>query len=58
MTAQIFQFRKYQKSRELARMQSDIERSLAKLNQIAADVFKALKIDTADHAPGTESSGK
>lgn len=56
MSAQIFEFRKYQKSRELARMQSDIEKSLAKLNQIAAQVFKCLNVDAAGNASGTDSS--
>jgi len=45
MSAQIIQFRKYQKSREFARMHGDIEKSLAKLSELAAQVFKALQDD-------------
>jgi hypothetical protein len=46
MTAQIIQFMDYQNSRGLA-MHGDIETRLADLNQIAAEVFNALMIDTA-----------
>ena len=47
MSAQIIQFSKYQRSRELARMHTDIERSLTKLSEMAAQVFKALRDDAA-----------
>jgi hypothetical protein len=47
MTAQIIQFRDYQNPRGLAPMHGDIEIRLADLNHIAAEVFKALMIDTA-----------
>lgn len=47
MAAQIIQLRKYQKSRELARMQGDIEKCLARLNEIAARLFDPLRTDTA-----------
>jgi len=47
MTAQIIQFRDYQIPRDLAPMYGDIETSLANLNRMAAEVFKALMIDTA-----------
>jgi hypothetical protein len=47
MSAQIIQFSKYRKSREFARMPGDIERSLAKLSVLAAQVFSALQNDAA-----------
>ena len=56
MTAKVIQFRSYQRSRELARMQGDLERSLAKLNEIAVEVFKSLKIDAADIASESDRS--
>ena|SRR5215475_7895949 len=55
MSAQIIQFSKYQRSRELARMPSDIERSLTKLSELAAQVFKALR-DDAVAAPSQLST--
>ena len=45
MAAQIIQFRKYQKSRELARMHTDIEGRLAKLREIADRLFASLRAD-------------
>ena len=47
MTAQIIQFRDYQNRRDLTPMHGDIETRLAKLDHMAAEVFKALMIDTA-----------
>jgi hypothetical protein len=47
MSAQIIQFSKYRKSREFARMHGDIEKSLAKLSELAAQVFSALQDDAA-----------
>jgi hypothetical protein len=47
MTAQIIQFRDYRIPRDLAPMHGDIETSLEKLNQMAAEVFHALMIDAA-----------
>ena len=47
MSAQIIQFSKYRKSREFARMPGDIEKSLAKLSVLAAQVFSALQNDAA-----------
>jgi hypothetical protein len=55
MSAQIIQFRKYQKSRELARMHGDIEKSLAKLSVLAAQVFDALRNDAAAGVSGMSS---
>ena len=47
VTAQIIQFRDYQDRRDLAPMRGDIETRLAKLDHMAAEVFKALMIDAA-----------
>ena len=47
MTAQIMQFRDYQIPRDLAPMHGDVETSLEALNHMAAEVFNALMIDTA-----------
>ena len=47
MTARIIQFRDYQDPGHLAAMHGDIETRLAKLTEMAAEVFKALMIDTA-----------
>jgi hypothetical protein len=47
MTAQIIQFREYQNQRDLAPMNGHIETRLAELDHMAAEVFKALMIDTA-----------
>ena len=47
MTAQIIQFSDYQDRREIAPMHGDTETRLAKLDHMAAEVFKALMIDTA-----------
>jgi hypothetical protein len=58
MSAQIIQFRKYQKSRELARMHGDIESSLAKLNELAAQVFEALQDDRTAGVSGVSSRQK
>jgi hypothetical protein len=52
MSAQIIQFSKYRKSREFARMPGDIEKSLAKLSVLAAQVFSALQNDAATLGPG------
>lgn len=46
MTAQIIQFRDYQNLRDLAPMNGHIETRLAELDHMAAEVFKALVIDT------------
>ena len=46
MTAQIIQFRKYQNPHGLAPMRCDIEKRLAELSHMAAEVFNALMIDT------------
>jgi len=46
MTAQIIQFRDYRKPRDFDTMRHDIETSLAELNQMAAEIFNALMIDT------------
>lgn len=46
MTAQIIQFRDYRKPRDFDPMHRDIETSLAELNQMAAEIFNALMIDT------------
>jgi hypothetical protein len=45
VAAQIIEFRKYQKSRELARMHANIESRLAKLNEIADRLFASLRTD-------------
>jgi hypothetical protein len=45
VAAQIIEFRKYQKSRELARMHADIERRLARLREIADRLFVSLRAD-------------
>jgi hypothetical protein len=45
MAAQIIEFRKYQKSRELARMHADIESRLVKLREIADRLFASLRAD-------------
>ncbi|MGY8668937.1 hypothetical protein Q3C01_42160 [Bradyrhizobium sp. UFLA05-109] len=55
MSAQIIQFSKYQKSRELARMHSDIETSLAKLSEMAAQVFSALRDDAVADPSGVSA---
>lgn len=55
MSAQIIQFSKYRKSRELARMHSDIERSLTKLSEMAAQVFNALRDDTTAAPSGVSA---
>ena len=55
MSAQIIQFRKYQKSREFARMHGDVERSLAKLSELAAQVFSALQSDAAAGVSGASA---
>jgi hypothetical protein len=47
MTAQIIQFRDYQIPRDLAPMHGDVEKSLAELHHMAAEVLNALMIDTA-----------
>jgi hypothetical protein len=45
VAAQIIEFRKYQRSRELARMHADIERRLARLREIADRLFVSLRAD-------------
>jgi hypothetical protein len=47
MTARIIEFRDYENPRDLAPMHGDNETSLAKPNQMAAEVISALMIDTA-----------
>ena len=57
MAAQIIQFRKYQKSRELAQMHTDIESRLAKLREIAARLFDSFERDLGDRKGGPPTLG-
>jgi hypothetical protein len=47
MTVQIIQFTDCQDPRDAAPVQGDIETRLADLNRMAAEIFRALMIDTA-----------
>ena len=57
MTVQIIQFTDCQDPRDLAPVQGDIETRLVDLNRMAAEIFRALMIDTAgvEYGPPEEN---